>query len=88
MHIIYSDVFMQFFCFSHLQITVGNVKVDRGRTEGRGNGDVETDDGGRRVAAVFFGKAAAKTTVQNVGKTRQGKRWVCGKLKYIKKWLI
>jgi len=70
--------------FSHLQITVGNAKVDRGRTEGRGNGDVETDDGGRRVTTVFFGKAAAKTTVQNVGQTRQGKRRVCGKLKYIK----
>lgn len=63
-------IFMQFFRFSHLQITVGNVKVDRGRTEGRGNGDVETDNGGRRVTSVFFGKASAKTTVQNVGQTR------------------
>lgn len=78
-------IFMQFFRFSHLQITVGNVKVDRGRTEGWGNGDVETDNGDRRVTSVFFGKASAKTTVQNVGQTRQGKRWVCGKLKYIEK---
>lgn len=72
---------MQFILFLVLiQITVGNVKVDRSRTEGWGNGDVETDDDGRRVTAVFFGKAAAKTTVQDVGKARQGKRRVCGKL--------